>query len=128
MEQLKIRTGQINLQIVGDDDEVRGVFSFNPEDVASAKRFLEIRNELMEKQQEFIEQEEKCQDDESKMQLLNDIVNYFEDVIDNCFGEGSSKILFGENKSLTMFSDFIEGIAPYYDEASKKRMAKYSKK
>lgn len=128
MEKLKIRTGQISLQIVGDDDEVRGVFSFNPEDVESARRFLEIRNELIEKQQEFTEQEEKCQDDESKMQLLNDIVDYFESVIDKCFGEGSSKLLFGDNKSLTMFSDFIEGIAPYYDEASKKRMAKYSKK
>lgn len=128
MESLKIRTGQINLQIIGDDDEPRGVFSFNPEDVEAAKRYMSIRNEMTEKQKEFERQEERCETDEEKMQLLNDIVNYFEEKIDECFGSGSSKLLFGDNKSLSMFSDFFEGIAPYFEAASKKRIDKYSKK
>lgn len=128
MESLKIRTGQVNLQILDDYGNERGIFSFNPEDVANAKRFMEIQKELVDKQAEFEQRESKCKDDESKVNLLNEIVDYFEQAIDSCWGEGSSKLLFGEAKTLSMFSDFFEGIAPYYEEASKKRKAKYLKK
>ena len=128
MESLKIRTGQVSLRILDDEGNERGVFSFNPEDVASAKRFMEIRKELVEKRSEFEVKEAQCTDDESKVDLLNEIVDYFEATIDGCFGEGSSKLLFGEAKTLAMFSDFFDGIAPYYAEASKKRKAKYLKK
>ena len=128
MESLKIRTGQVNLQILDDDGNERGIFSFNPEDVASAKRFMEIQRELVDKQAEFESKVPECKDDESKVSLLNEIVEYFESTIDSCWGEGTSKILFGEAKTLSMFSDFFDGIAPYYAEASKKRKAKYLKK
>ncbi len=128
MQSLVIRTGQVNLQIVDEHGEEKGVFSFNPEDVACAKRFVEIQRELVEKQKEFEAQSSKCKDDESKINLLNDIVEYFTATIDSCWGEGTSKLLFGNTKTLSMFSDFFEGIAPYYAEASKKRKEKYLKK
>lgn len=128
MESLKIRTGQINLQIVNDAGEEKGVFSFNPEDVANAKKFLELQRELTFKQTEFEKKSANCKDDESKIDLLNEIVDYFESAIDSCWGEGTSKLLFGDAKTLTMFADFFEGIAPYYEEASKKRKAKYANK
>lgn len=128
MESLKIRTGQVNLQILDDAGNERGVFSFNPEDVANAKRFLELQKELVVKQEDFEKRSGKCKDDESKVDLLNEIVEYFESAIDSCWGEGTSKLLFGDAKTVSMFADFFEGIAPYYAEASKKRKAKYTNK
>ena len=128
MESLKIRTGEVRLQILGDDGEERGIFSFNPEDVASARRFLEIRKELAIKHEEFEAQEKACETDESRADLLNDIVNYFETLIDECWGAGTSKMLFGDAKTLGMFADFFDGISPYYADASKKRVKEYTKK
>ena len=128
MESLKIRTGQVNLQILDDLGNEKGVFSFNPEDVASARRFVEIQKELIEKQNEFQTRTDECTDDKSKLDLMNEVVDYFENMIDECWGKGTSELLFGKAKSLTMFSDFFEGIAPYYSKASEQRKAKYLNK
>lgn len=128
MESLKISTGAVKLQIVDDDGEVRGIFKFRPDDVHSAQAMLELQKELDIKQAEFDKRAETCETQEEQIALLNEIVDYFEDAIDKCFGEGSSKILFGEAKTLTMFEDFFNGIIPYYQKASNKRVAKYKKK
>ena len=128
MESLQIKTGEVRLQILGDDGEERGIFRFNPDDVASARRFIEIKKELTVKHEEFEAKEKLCDSDESRADLLNEIVDYFEKMIDECWGAGTSEILFGDAKSLGMFSDFFEGISPYYAEASKKRVSKYTNK
>lgn len=38
MESLQIRTGRIRLEILDDTGNSRGIFSFNPTDVESAKK------------------------------------------------------------------------------------------
>ena len=64
----------------------------------------------------------------NKIELLNEVVDYFKSAIDSCWGEGRSKLLFGDYKSVSMFADFFNGITPYYAEASKKRKQKYTNK
>lgn len=125
MESLKIRTGKIRLQIEDDSGEVRGIFTFNPNDVESAKRIAEVQKEFGVKNKEFQDRSTKCTTPEEQINLLNEVVDYFEKLIDDCFGAGSSEILFGDDKSIDMFLDFFEGITPYYEKASKERMAKY---
>lgn len=127
MESLQIRTGAISLEILDDAGNSRGVFSFNPEDVESAKQVIELQSEFEAKQIDFEERAKTCTDAESKVVLLNEVVNYFRDAIDRCFGEGSSDLLFGNAKTLSMFEDFFNGITPYYQKASKARIAKYKK-
>ena len=68
-----------------------------------------------------------CNTDEERFNLLENVVTYYEGMIDECFGEGSSALLFGGAKTLSMFEDFFEGIMPYYEKASKDRMAKYQR-
>ena len=128
MESLQIRTGQISLTILDDAGNERGVFKFNPEDIQSARKVLSLQQELAEKQVDFEIKSQACETPEDKVDMMEEVVDYFEGIIDQCFGEGSSKILFGDAKTLSMFEDFFNGIMPYYEAASKKRMAKYGKK
>lgn len=128
MESLQVRTGQISLQILDDYGEVRGVFKFNPQDIESAKRVFALQAELPAKQAEFEARIETVTDDNDKMEVLSDIVDYFNNAIDDCFGKGSSAVLFGGAKTLSMYEDFFEGILPYYQKASEKRVGKYKKR
>ena len=89
MESLQVRTGQISLQILDDYGEVRGVFKFNPQDIESAKRVFALQAELPSKQAEFEARIETVTDDNDKMEVLSDIVDYFNNAIDECFGKGS---------------------------------------
>ena len=127
MESLQIRTGRIRLEILDDTGNSRGIFSFNPTDVESAKKVMNLQHELTVKNKEFTDKANACTQPEEQVDLLNEIVNYFEGVIDEIFGAGSSLTLFGKHKSLSMFYDFFDGIMPYYQRASEQRMAKYIK-
>lgn len=127
MESLQIRTGVIRLQILDDEGEPRGIFSFNPEDVESARRVVSLQEELLAKQKEFETRGEACETPEEKVNLLADSVKYLKGLVDECFGEGSSQVVFGDACTLSMFEDFFNGITPYYENASKKRLAKYQK-
>lgn len=125
MPSLQIRTGEIKLEVLDDRGETRGFFVFNPEDINSAKRLADIQKEFEVTQAEFEKRAENCETQQEQIHLLDEVCDYYRGLIDNCFGEGSSDILFGKAKTLGMFEDFINGITPYYQEASKKRMAKY---
>ena len=128
MESLQVRTGQISLRILDDSGEERGIFRFNPQDVEVAKRVLDLQGELEIKNKEFEEQVAKCETTEEKVNLLAEMVKYFKGLVHECFGAGTSEIVFGDANTLTMFYDFFEGITPYYEKASQQRMAKYGKK
>lgn len=125
MDSLKISTGRVRLQIVDEAGNQRGIFSFNPGDIESAKRVIEIQKDFETKNAEFQKRINAAETMEEKIIILDELVTYFEKVIDDCFGEGSSQVLFGNDKSVEMFYDFFEGITPYYEKASKERMAKY---
>lgn len=128
MESLKIRTGEVRIRILDDRDEERGIFKFNPEDIETTRKFLNVQKEFEVKQKEFLDKSEMCTTPDEKIELLSEIVDYLKTTIDGCFGQGSSQILFGDSCSLTMFEDFFEGIAPYYEQASKARVEKYKNK
>jgi hypothetical protein len=125
MDSLKISTGRVRLQIVDEAGNQRGIFSFNPSDIESAKRVIEIQKDFEMKNAEFQKRINAVETIEEKITILDELVTYFEKVIDDCFGEGSSQVLFGDDKSVDMFYDFFDGITPYYEKASKERMAKY---
>lgn len=128
MDSLQVRTGQVSLRILDDSGEERGIFKFNPQDVESAKKVFDAEAELEKTAAEFDKKAEACQTSEEKIDLLNEAVTYYENMIDNIFGIGSSQVLFGTAKTLSMFEDFFQGIMPYYQKASDARMSKYKRK
>ena len=109
MDSLQVRTGQISLRILDDNEEERGIFKFNPEDIESAKTIVNLQQELAEKQADLQEREKYCETPEQKVALMSEAVQYFRGLVDNCFGEGSSDIVFGNNNTLSMFDDFFNG-------------------
>lgn len=125
MDSLKINTGKVRLQILDEDGNQRGIFTFNPSDIESAKRIIEIQKNFEMKNVEFQKRINATETMEEKITILDELVTYFEKIIDDCFGEGSSQVLFGDDKSVDMFYDFFDGITPYYEKASKERMARY---
>lgn len=128
MESLQVRTGVIALQILDDFGDVRGIFRFNPEDIESARKILALQKDLQVREKEYKDKADKAISAEDTLELLDEITVYFNTSIDECFGKGSSEVLFGGAKSLTMYADFFEGLIPYYEKASKKRMDKYKVK
>lgn len=127
MDSLTIRTGEVSLRILNEAGEERGIFRFNPEDIESARRLIALQDEFNAKQEEYSQRAKECTTAEQRVELFSETISYLKGLIDNCFGEGSSKILFGDACSLSMFNDFVDGITPYYERASKKRMSKYAK-
>lgn len=128
MEKLQIHTGQIRLEIVDDSGESRGIFKFNPDDTAVAKRIFSLSQTVNEKMAEYEAKAKDAKDDQANVELLDETISYFRVVIDEIYGDGTSELLFGNAHSLSMFEDFFLGIIPYYKKASEQRVKKYSKK
>lgn len=127
MDSLQIKTGQVSLRILDDEGNERGIFKFNPEDIESAKRVIELQDKLVASEESFAERSKECKTAEEQLALLTETVDYYKGLIDECFGEGTSQLVFGDARTLSMFGDFIEGITPYYKKASEKRTSKYRK-
>lgn len=130
MEQLKkdgfqIRTGKIKVPIRDDDDEIRGYFKFNPEDIKSARKIADLIEEYKTKSVEYAERAKLIETPEDNVRLLDEIVDYFKTSLDGVYGDGTSAILFGNASTLEMFDDFFLGIRSYYEEASEQRKAKF---
>ena len=125
MESFQIKTGQISVNIMDDDGEIRGVFKFNPADIGTHKKFIDIQKNYIDKQKEYMDRAEKCETDEQATNLLYEIVEYLKDSIDTAWGKGSSEVLFGNASTLTMFEDFFANISPFYQREAEKRMSKY---
>ena len=127
MESLQIRTGMLALNILDDNGEVRGVFNFNPQDVKIGQKVFDMIADFQVKQLEFDKKKADCSGPEDVLKLLNEMIAYYKEEIDSTWGENSSKTLFGDANTITMFEDFFSGITPYYTRESKKRTAKYKK-
>jgi hypothetical protein len=125
MEQLKISTGKIAIQILDDDGEVRGVFKFNPEDIKSARKIADLIEDYKTKSVEYSERAKLIETPEENVRLLDEVVDYFKTSLDSVYGDGTSMVLFGNASTLEMFDDFFAGITPYYEKASKQRKAKF---
>ena len=127
MDTLKIHSGVVRLNIEDEYGHSRGIFAFNPEDIESLKNIYKLQDEINQKQVELQEVANNCKTLDEKVEFITKTVQYYKGVIDRCFGEGTSQIVFGDCNTLEMFSDFLEGIMPYYEKANERRLAKYKK-
>lgn len=127
METLKIHSGVVRLNIEDEYGHSRGVFSFNPKDLEQMSRIYKLREEIGQKQTEIQQKAAKLETMDEKVDFIMEVVHYYRELIDKCFGEGTSDLVFGECNTLEMFGDFLDGITPYYEKANAERLAKYKK-
>lgn len=126
-DEIIIDDGVIELDI-NRGGKVVGVFRFNPSDLEESERHARITEEI-EKNHE--EQAAKAKEIDEKgstldgIEYLKNFVVDMHDKIDCVYGSGTSKLLFGECKSIDMIVSFFNQLQPYYEKASQKRREKY---
>lgn len=129
MDEIRISSGAKSVNIVRDGVNV-GVFTFNPKDVKEAQRHSEIVAEMEIKREKYIEKAtelDKGNDAQAKIDFLAEFIADIYNDIDRIYGDGTSKMVFGDTLELDMISDFLRSLTPYYKTASEERTAKYKK-
>lgn len=139
MAGLKISTGAITLDIERDGEAI-GSIRFNPEDIKFREAVLTMMTEVPIKRKEI---EQRAQELDSRTDkiiidgveinenisdsilLWKDFYSYFHGKIDDVFGSGTSETVFGGAYTVDSMLDFFNGVKPYIEEASKKKISKY---
>lgn len=137
MDSLKIDSGAVNLPIIRDGEET-GTISFNPYDLAWVEKFEDLRPSV-EKKLEEMSQEETDLDkvietaegqalidtQRKRKELRREAFSYFYELIDSMFGEGTSKVAFGETMNVMAIYSFIDGVTGYMKPLRNEKMAPY---
>lgn len=135
MAGIKINTGIIRLEV--DCDGVKDEISFNPNDVIFMENIYRLMSELEKKKKAYEETEQKLNANtgidengipvnmKERLSLISDICFYIKGQIDEVFGAGTSKKLFGNANTLDMFEQFFDGITPYIQSARESKLSQY---
>jgi len=142
MENLRIETGEIQLQVNGDPTRI---ISFNPRDVLFAEKLYNLIGELREKQVDLKDRQLRLDSVTDKdenglpvnaseiLALQRDFNDYMRAKIDNIFGAGTSQTAFGDVSVIIPINDnvpcaaeqFLTGVAPYIKQARQEKVEKY---
>lgn len=124
MEKIRI---QRNIKRIEVNDEGECItLDFN--DQSLPYRFLRMLKEIHAKQREF---EEKLDGEDSvysAVEFEHEINLYFKAKIDELFGEGTCRKVYGDIlPSIEMHADFLTQLTPYFEEYAKQRREKMSR-
>lgn len=132
---ININTGEKRVMINKDPSRV---LVFNPTDVLFAERFYALFGELKTKLTEFnkrgAELSANMQKDsdgmpvniDKQIALQIETSNYLRDKVDELFGEGTSKIAFGEVRNLDVIMQLLDGILPFFESVRSEKVAMYT--
>ena len=131
METLRIDTGAVTLSI--NNDETRTI-TFYPTDVHFAEAFFDLVRDFMQHREDVSKKEEEikafggtaAERSAKEVLLLRETYAFMRERIDNCFGAGTSEIVFGDHDSLGAYASFFRGVEPYVRKARKDELARYS--
>ncbi|MDE7362763.1 MAG: hypothetical protein K2N38_12610 [Oscillospiraceae bacterium] len=122
----KIRIQRNIKQIEVNDEGECIVLDFN--DHSLPYKFLKMLNEIHAKQREFEEKLDAEGSLYSAVELEYEINLYFKAKIDELFGEGTCRKVYGDVlPSVEMHSDFLTQLTPYFEEYAKQRREKMSR-
>ena len=130
MAELHINSGLVRLDIIRDGENV-GVFKFNPKDVGEAQRFGNVVAEMEAKREEYTKKASEADTSDNakaRVDFMVEFIKFLRNSIDGIYGDGTSELVFGKTLDVDMFFEFMQGIAPYYKNASTERTAKYKNK
>lgn len=137
VDSIRIETGLKRIAINDDPDRI---IEFNPRDVIFAERFYDLIREFEKAEKEYLARAEELDADDAvdenglpanaggRLTLLKDICQFIREKIDLVFGEGTSRIAFGDALELEMFEQFFKGITPFIEASRKEKVVQYSRK
>ena len=131
METLRIDTGAVTLSINNDENRT---ITFYPTDVHFAEAFFDLARDFVQHREDVSRQEEEIKESggtaaersAKEVELLRETYAFMRERIDNCFGAGTSEIVFGNHDSLGAYASFFRGVEPYVRKARKDELARYS--
>ena len=131
MESLHIDTGAVTLSVNNDENRT---ITFYPTDVHFAEAFFDLVRDFMQHSEDVSRQEEEIKESggtaaersAKEVELLRETYAFMRERIDNCFGAGTSEIVFGDHDSLGAYASFFRGVEPYVRKARKDELARYS--
>ena len=131
MDSIRIDTGAVTLSI--NNDESRTI-TFYPTDARFAESFFDLVRDFMQHRVKVSEKEKEikasggtaAERSTKEVKLLRETYAFMRDRIDNCFGAGTSEIVFGNHDSLGAYASFFRGVEPYVRKARTDELARYS--
>lgn len=131
MESLHIDTGAVTLSVNNDENRT---ITFYPTDVHFAEAFFDLVRDFMQHREDVSRQEEEIKESggtaaersAKEVELLRETYAFMRERIDNCFGDGTSEIVFGNHDSLGAYASFFRGVEPYVRKARTDELARYS--
>lgn len=131
MESLHIDTGAVTLSINNDENRT---ITFYPTDVHFAEAFFDLVRDFMQHREIVSKKEEEIKESggtaaersAKEVELLRETYAFMRERIDNCFGAGTSDIVFGNHDSLGAYASFFRGVDPYVRKARTDELARYS--
>ena len=131
MESLHIDTGAVTLSVNNDENRT---ITFYPTDVHFAEAFFDLVRDFMQHSEDVSRQEEEIKESvgtaaersAKEVELLCETYAFMRERIDNCFGAGTSEIVFGDHDSLGAYASFFRGVEPYVRKARTDELARYS--
>lgn len=129
MQNLNFDDGSISLAVQGD---MNRLLTFNPTDLNMASKFYKLIEKSEEKGKEITEKAKKVDnstDNKELIEFLTEVDEYFKGELDNVFGAGSSKIIFGDINVMStssngdyVISNFLMALCPHFEKAQKDRV------
>lgn len=125
-------------RITINDDPSR-VIEFNPDDVIFVERFYNLLSDFKSAEKDFVERAKQLDAETEKdefgvpvnaaerIQLMKDLCDWCKEKIDQLFGEGTSRTVFGNANNIDMFIQFFEGITPFLESSRSDKLKKYQK-
>lgn len=135
-DKLIINSGEKRIQINDTDNYL----VFNPSDVVFVERFYKMITDfeakLAEYQAKGAELDKADEVNElgipvnmqERIDYIHEVCGFMYEQINFLFGEGTSKMLFGDSESLDMLEQFFSGLAPIVKSYRQKNVKKYLKK
>ncbi len=133
---MKIDSGMVTID-VERDGEAAGSFSFNPENTSFREKVYKLFGDFKEKERELKEKTKRLQLDEAKdedgiplnleaaIELEKETFQWTTQAIDEVFGEGTSKVAFGDEMNIYMLYQFMDEIAPFMEDAGGAKIERY---
>lgn len=133
MKSLEIKSGEIELCINGDENRV---IRFNPSSPHTAEKWYQLLRDLKTKEAEYdrrvaeLESNKEIVDDlpanlDERIAFVKDTCSYINSLVDSLFGQGTSKIVFGDAFDFDMISSFIKGVSEYFQPAREEKVNPY---
>lgn len=135
MDSLQITSSARKIAI---NDDPNRIITFNPHDVIFAEKFYNLIGEF---QKTLTQYEPRARAIESntavdennlpvnfgeRIALHREICDYIRERIDHLFGVGTSQIAFGDERDPEQFTQFFDGLKPFFKDARTPKIEKYT--